>query len=185
MSNINADVIRVQDTEANLAANLRQKMIGLGTDAGHRLCAKFTDGTTRHYTCDEDLVSGVVEGAWTDWSSSVVLTGFAGTPFVWFFYKTLGKTLKIRVVIQGTGDGSGVLTFTLPFSANTSLSGIGNDMDKIPAQIQNGDGGFQATPGLAQLSGATSVAVYTDWNGSGWAVSTTKKATISGDIDLA
>jgi hypothetical protein len=126
---------------------------------------------------------GIVEGVWTNWSSSAVVTGFSGSPSVQYWYKTVGKTLKIRVEISGTGDGSGALTFTLPFAANGAL--IGFDIDKIPAQIQNGLGGFQATPGLAQLSGATSVAVYTDWHGNGWAAGSTKNATVCGDIDLA
>lgn len=77
------------------------------------------DPSTSNVQVTNDLYSV----AWTDYSGSSTVSGWASRTFTNIFYKKIGKLVYVNFNINGTSNSTSV-TFTLPFSAITGGTGF-------------------------------------------------------------
>jgi hypothetical protein len=128
--------------------------IDTGTDD-----AKFA---TPKAIADSALVS---ETAWTDYSSTSTVVGWAPTPTKNIRYKKIGNTVFVSFDIRGTSSANNI-TFTLPYSAATG--------SYIRNPVYFTDAGTSAYPAMAAISSDT-VSVTKDWDATDkWATSGNK-----------
>ena len=109
-----------------------------------------------------DMVTSV---AWTDYSGTSTIVGWASYTTKVIEYKKIGKLVFVNFTIVGTsgGDDGTVATFTLPF---THGHGAGNNPAFKPAKAKD-NGGNLAGAGWGRVITATAT-FYTSESEAGW-----------------
>lgn len=119
------------------------------------------DGSQRAGTITNgslSTTSGELGGAWTTWATTV--GGFSSTTDATLRYMLIGKTVHIRVYINGTSNATS-FSFTVPYAVANGGS--------VPCRIAN-NGVTNTSPGLIDVSGST-LFVYTSLAGAAWTAS--------------
>jgi hypothetical protein len=109
-------------------------------------------------------VADIYTTAWTDFSSSVSITGFSGSPTVSYIYMVIGKLVYCVINISGTSNSTS-FTFTLPVATSSSFPAI----NVVSLIRDNGTWAFGsiALPNNNTLVGVNSTASSASWTNSG------------------
>jgi hypothetical protein len=156
----------VQQSDAAKVTNLdADKLDGYNESAFAKLADNETVAGTWTFSADVYTV------AWTDYSATSTVTGWAATPTVGIFYKRLGRLVYVNFSISGTSNDT-VVTFTLPYtSVNVSPTNVFGG-----ALTNAADNGATLTvASKVRLSGnASTVSCFANMGTGGWTGSGTK-----------
>jgi hypothetical protein len=98
---------------------------------------------------------------WTDWSSSVSLTGFSATSNNNVFYKRIGKFIFLTFKIDGTSNSTST-SMTLPFTR-------ASDGFALDFPISSYNNAVAVAGGMGQIaSGGSSISFFRDSTGTSW-----------------
>lgn len=96
-----------------------------------------------------DTLTALGIGAWTDYSASSTVVGWAATPTKEILYCKVGKIVFVSFYITGTSNATGA-SFTLPDTA----SGFNGAACRV-----KDNGSWLATPGWIDITGAATVSI--------------------------
>jgi len=126
-------IIRALDTSGLQLQNDGAKGININDD----------DTVTLHADLDIYTV------AYTDYSGTSIVVGWAATPTVKIYYKKIGDTVYIWYQITGTGDGTTV-SFTVPYNLKAGIN-----INMATGALQ--DNGSNVAVGSASLNAGSNV----------------------------
>ena len=108
--------------------------------------------------------------AWTNYSSTSSVTGWAATPTTKIFYYRIGKLVVVTWNITGTSN-SNPTNFTLPYAANSDGFNSPEFGGALGYSLDNGSG-VSGTWGID--AGSSTLKMYTNFVQAGWTTSGTK-----------
>lgn len=111
----------------------------------------FTDGSKKLVSKSvADTLTALGVGAWTDYSATSTVTGWAAGKMVSIWYKVVEKIVFVMFTISGISNDS-VASFTVPTAASVGVTSI------YGALGESKDNGVYTVDGKFQLSSGTSL----------------------------
>ena len=110
-----------------------------------------------------DMVTSV---AWTDYSGTSTIVGWASYTVKQIFYKKIGKLVFVQYYLAGTSDDT-VSTFTVPYAGTATMFVYANSLAT--------DNGTNADTAYILLPSTSTVAGYPDKDGGAWTNTGDKK----------
>lgn len=140
------------------ATNLVMTTPSIGTASGTNLTLSGLSASLPVFTSSNstltsksvaDTLTALGIGAWTDYSASSTVVGWAATPTKEILYCKVGKIVFVSFYITGTSNATGA-SFTLPDTA----SGFNGAACRV-----KDNGSWLATPGWIDITGAATVSI--------------------------
>jgi hypothetical protein len=123
--------------------------------------------------CTGYTVANLSDGAWTDISGSLSLTGFSGTPTITYARaKAIGKTYFFTIAVTGTSNAD---TFTITGMPKTANSAAGGS-----AGLTSNNGNNQFYQAWSIAASGTTITMSNNGTTTGWTTSGTKAAQFTG-----
>ena len=130
-----------------------------------------TSGTLTN--CTGYTVENLSDGAWTDMSGTIGLTGFSGSPTITLArYKVIGKTIFFNIQVTGTSNAVG---FTI-----TSMPKTSNSLNWGPCFQALNNGASVYTAQWVSSASSTTITLTLSNNASGWTNTGTKAINFQG-----
>lgn len=118
-------------------------------ESSPNIIAPDTNAGNKRWILQGVPVTALGIGAWTDYSASSTVVGWAATPTKEILYCKVGKIVFVSFYITGTSNATGA-SFTLPDTA----SGFHGAACRV-----KDNGSWLATPGWIDITGAATVSI--------------------------
>jgi hypothetical protein len=119
LHNVGANAIVLKDESASSTAANRFALSADITLAADQVAVVQYDSTSSRWRAIA-FVGGVLETSWTDYSASSTVTGWSSFSTKQIYYKDIGKTRFVQILIDGTSNSTST-SLTLPSaSSNTA-----------------------------------------------------------------